>query len=53
MRLALGASSRNFADEEVLLLEGGTGVGKSLAYLAAADPLRGRSGPRPTPRALS
>ncbi len=30
--------ARNLADEEVLLLEGGTGVGKSLAYLAAVIP---------------
>jgi ATP-dependent DNA helicase DinG len=30
--------ARNLADEEVSLLEGGTGVGKSLAYLAAAIP---------------
>ncbi|HVS12113.1 MAG TPA: exonuclease domain-containing protein, partial [Planctomycetota bacterium] len=30
--------ARNLADEEILLLEGGTGVGKSLAYLAAAIP---------------
>jgi len=30
--------ARNLADEEVLLAEGGTGVGKSLAYLAAAIP---------------
>ena len=37
VRLAL-RFARNFADEEVLLLEGGTGVGKSLAYLAAAVP---------------
>lgn len=37
VRLAL-AFARNLADEEVLLLEGGTGVGKSLAYLAAAIP---------------
>ncbi len=29
---------RNLADEEILLLEGGTGIGKSLAYLAAAIP---------------
>ena len=29
---------RNLADDESLLLEGGTGVGKSLAYLAAAIP---------------
>jgi ATP-dependent DNA helicase DinG len=29
---------RNFDREEVLLAEGGTGVGKSLAYLAAAIP---------------
>jgi ATP-dependent DNA helicase DinG len=29
---------RNFAGEGTLLLEGGTGVGKSLAYLAAAIP---------------
>ncbi len=28
----------NFRDEEILLAEGGTGVGKSLAYLAAAIP---------------
>jgi len=32
------AFARNLADDEVLLLEGGTGVGKSLAYLAAAIP---------------
>ena len=37
VRLAL-RFARNLADEEVLLLEGGTGVGKSLAYLAAAIP---------------
>lgn len=37
VRLAL-RFARNFADDEVLLLEGGTGVGKSLAYLAAAIP---------------
>ncbi len=30
--------ARNFANDEVLLIEGGTGVGKSLAYLAAAIP---------------
>lgn len=30
--------ARNLRDEEVLLAEGGTGVGKSLAYLAAAIP---------------
>ncbi|MAE94607.1 MAG: hypothetical protein CL910_08110 [Deltaproteobacteria bacterium] len=30
--------ARNLADDEVLLIEGGTGVGKSLAYLAAAIP---------------
>jgi DNA polymerase III epsilon subunit-like protein len=30
--------ARNLADDEVLLMEGGTGVGKSLAYLAAAIP---------------
>jgi ATP-dependent DNA helicase DinG len=30
--------ARNLADDEILLLEGGTGVGKSLAYLAAAIP---------------
>ncbi|NNL64716.1 MAG: hypothetical protein HKP30_00600, partial [Myxococcales bacterium] len=30
--------TRNLADEGVLLLEGGTGVGKSLAYLSAAIP---------------
>jgi ATP-dependent DNA helicase DinG len=30
--------ARNLADEEILLLEGGTGIGKSLAYLAAAIP---------------
>ncbi len=30
--------ARNLADDGVLLLEGGTGVGKSLAYLAAAIP---------------
>jgi ATP-dependent DNA helicase DinG len=30
--------ARNLADDEVLLAEGGTGVGKSLAYLAAAIP---------------
>jgi len=29
---------RNLADEEILLMEGGTGIGKSLAYLAAAIP---------------
>jgi len=29
---------RNLAGEEILLLEGGTGIGKSLAYLAAAIP---------------
>jgi ATP-dependent DNA helicase DinG len=29
---------RNLADEEILLVEGGTGIGKSLAYLAAAIP---------------
>jgi len=29
---------RNLSDEGVLLLEGGTGIGKSLAYLAAAIP---------------
>ncbi|MDH3686474.1 MAG: exonuclease domain-containing protein, partial [Myxococcales bacterium] len=32
------AFARNLADDEILLLEGGTGVGKSLAYLAAAIP---------------
>ncbi|MDJ0785563.1 MAG: helicase C-terminal domain-containing protein [Myxococcota bacterium] len=43
--------ARNLADEEVLLLEGGTGVGKSLAYLAALIPFAmereaaGESGP--------
>ncbi len=36
-RLAL-RFARNLADDEVLLAEGGTGVGKSLAYLAAAIP---------------
>ncbi len=30
--------ARNLGDDEVLLIEGGTGVGKSLAYLAAAIP---------------
>jgi ATP-dependent DNA helicase DinG len=30
--------ARNLRDEGVLLIEGGTGVGKSLAYLAAAIP---------------
>jgi ATP-dependent DNA helicase DinG len=36
--------ARNLADDEILLLEGGTGVGKSLAYLAAAIPFAmGRS----------
>ena len=30
--------ARNLRDDEVLLIEGGTGVGKSLAYLAAAIP---------------
>ncbi len=30
--------TRNLADEEILLAEGGTGIGKSLAYLAAAIP---------------
>ncbi len=30
--------TRNLANDEVLLIEGGTGVGKSLAYLAAAIP---------------
>jgi len=29
---------RNLADQEILLAEGGTGIGKSLAYLAAAIP---------------
>lgn len=37
VRLAL-RFAKNLADDEVLLLEGGTGVGKSLAYLAAAIP---------------
>jgi ATP-dependent DNA helicase DinG len=37
VRLAL-RFARNLADDEVLLMEGGTGVGKSLAYLAAAIP---------------
>jgi ATP-dependent DNA helicase DinG len=37
VRLAL-RFAKNFADDEVLLAEGGTGVGKSLAYLAAAIP---------------
>lgn len=32
------AFARNLADDEILLLEGGTGIGKSLAYLAAAIP---------------
>ena len=32
------AFARNLADDEILLIEGGTGVGKSLAYLAAAIP---------------
>ena len=32
------AFARTLAQEEVLLAEGGTGVGKSLAYLAAAIP---------------
>ena len=37
VRLAL-RFAKNLADDEVLLAEGGTGVGKSLAYLAAAIP---------------
>jgi ATP-dependent DNA helicase DinG len=37
VRLAM-RFARNLADDEVLLMEGGTGVGKSLAYLAAAIP---------------
>lgn len=54
VRLAL-RFAKNLADDEVLLLEGGTGVGKSLAYLAAAIPfaaLRAENGAR-TPVVIS
>jgi ATP-dependent DNA helicase DinG len=37
------AFARTLAQEEILLAEGGTGVGKSLAYLAAAIPFAMRS----------
>jgi ATP-dependent DNA helicase DinG len=46
---------RNLADQEILLLEGGTGIGKSLAYLAAAIPFtvgRAAAGER-TPLVIS
>lgn len=49
------AFARNLEREEVLLLEGGTGVGKSLAYLAAAIPFaveRDLAG-EPTPVVIS
>ena len=47
--------ARNLADQEVLLMEGGTGVGKSLAYLAAAIPfaLEREARGEPTPVVIS
>jgi len=49
------AFARNLARGETLLIEGGTGVGKSLAYLAAAIPfvMDARAGKRKQPVIIS
>lgn len=49
------AFARNLARGETLLIEGGTGVGKSLAYLAAAIPfvMDARAGKRKQPVVIS